>query len=70
MERGGDQRQKGPNAKAEVHVSLEELYSGTTREMTITRNINCPKCRGTGSKDGKMKTCPKCNGQGVVMQKI
>ena len=33
--RGGDNRQKGPNAKAEVWVSLEELYSGTTRDMTI-----------------------------------
>lgn len=53
FERGGDNRQKGPNAKAEVHVTLEDLYLGTTRDMTITRNIYCPKCRGTGSKDGK-----------------
>lgn len=68
--RGGDNRQKGPSAKADLWVSLEELYLGGQREMSITRNVNCPKCRGTGAKDGKTKQCPKCNGQGVVMQKI
>lgn len=48
-------------------MTLEELYSGTQRDMSITRNSYCPKCRGTGAKDGKTKTCPKCNGQGIVM---
>ena len=65
--RGGDNRQKGPNAKADIWVSLEDLYLGTTRDMSIQRNIYCPKCRGTGAKDGKTKNCPKCGGSGVVM---
>lgn len=51
-------------------VTLEEMYSGTSRDMNIARNVYCPKCRGTGAKDGKTKTCPKCNGQRVVMQNI
>jgi DnaJ-class molecular chaperone len=68
--RGGDNRQKGPSAKADVWVTLEEMYSGTSRDMNIARNVYCPKCRGTGAKDGKTKTCPKCNGQRVVMQNI
>ncbi len=55
MERGGDQRQKGPSARADVWVTLEELYSGTQRDMSIARNVYCPKCRGTGAKDGKVK---------------
>jgi DnaJ-class molecular chaperone len=62
--RGGDNRKKGPTARADVHVTLEELYLGTSRDMTIARNVYCPKCRGTGAKDGKVKQCPKCNGQG------
>jgi len=70
LERGGYQRQKGPSARADVWVTLEELYLGGARDMSIARNVYCPKCRGTGAKDGKVKTCPKCNGQGVVMQKI
>lgn len=68
--RGGDNRQKGPSAKADVWVTLEEMYSGTSRDMNIARNVYCPKCRGTGAKDGKTKTCPKCNGQRVVMQNV
>ena len=60
--RGGDNRQKGPNAKAELHVTLEDLFLGTTRDMTVNRNVYCPKCRGTGAKDGKTKKCPKCKG--------
>lgn len=65
--RGGDNRQKGPNAKADVYVTLEDLYVGAERSMNIARNVYCPKCRGTGAKGGKTKKCPKCHGQGVVM---
>lgn len=53
---------KGPDANAEIIVTLEELYNGAQKEFTIKKNILCPICRGTGSKDGKLKTCPKCNG--------
>ena len=67
FERGGDQRQKGPNAKTTISVTLKELYLGTTKDMSITRNVYCGKCRGSGAKDGKTKKCPKCNGTGVVM---
>jgi DnaJ-class molecular chaperone len=70
LERGGDNRQKGPSARADVWVTLEELYLGANRDMSRARNIYCQKCRGTGAKDGKTKVCPKCNGQGVVMQKV
>jgi DnaJ-related protein SCJ1 len=70
LERGGDQRQKGPQARADIWVTLEELYLGTARDMSVARNVYCPKCRGTGAKDGKTKQCTKCGGQGVVMQKI
>ena len=55
LERGGDNRQKGPSARADVWVTLEELYLGATRDMSIARNIYCQKCRGTGAKDGKTK---------------
>lgn len=67
---GGDNRQKGPSARADVHVTLEELYLGTSRDMTIARNVYCPKCRGTGAKDGKTKVCPTCNGNKVVIQMV
>ena len=68
--RGQPARQKGPNARADITVSLEDLYLGTRRTLQINRNIYCDKCRGTGAKDGKFKTCNKCHGRGVVMQNV
>ena len=62
--------QKGPNARAEVKVTLEEMYNGGTHHMDIKRNIYCSQCRGTGAKDGKTTTCNKCQGKGVVMQRV
>ena len=54
--------QKGPNARAEISATLEEMYNGGTHHMNINRNIYCTQCRGTGAKDGKTTTCKKCNG--------
>jgi DnaJ-class molecular chaperone len=70
FERGEGQIRKGPTARAEVHLTLEQLYSGATRRMNINRNVYCDKCRGSGAKDGKLTTCKKCKGQGVVMERI
>ena len=38
----------GPDAHADIFVHLEDLYSGVVKEYTITKNIICPHCRGTG----------------------
>lgn len=70
---GGGQnnyRKKGPNAEAEIRVSLEELYKGATREFNLKKNVICPICRGTGSKDGKLKVCNRCGGHGVRLETV
>ncbi len=36
------QKQRGPNYKAEISVSLEELYNGETRELNLEKNVICP----------------------------
>jgi DnaJ-class molecular chaperone len=69
-ERGEKQLQRGPNSKLEVEVTLEELFKGVTKYMTISRDVMCKKCKGTGAKDGKLKKCTKCHGRGVVMQNV
>ena len=69
-ERGERQLQRGPSSKLEVPVTLEELYSGGERFLTISRDVICDKCKGTGAKDGKVKQCPTCSGQGVVLEQI
>ena len=51
----------------EMEVTLEDLYNGGERQARINRNIICPKCRGTGAKDGEVKKCHTCQGRGVRM---
>jgi DnaJ-class molecular chaperone len=60
---GGQQgRRKGQDASVEMEVSLEDLYNGGSRAARISRNIICPKCRGTGAKDGAVSTTCRRNG--------
>ena len=61
---------RGPNARADIWVTLEELYNGAEKEMSIHRNIICTQCRGTGAKDGKTNKCKSCGGKGVRLQQI
>ena len=48
---------KGPSSRVEMDIHLEDMYHGRDRSITINRNIYCNKCKGTGAKDGKLKTC-------------
>lgn len=52
-------------AQVEMEVTLEELYNGGSRAARISRNVICPKCRGTGAKDGAVDKCKACGGRGV-----
>ena len=64
---GGGGRRKGQDAHVEMEVSLEDLYNGGKRQARISRNVICPKCRGTGAKDGDVQPCRSCGGRGVRM---
>ena len=64
---GNGGRRKGPDASVEVDVTLEDLYNGAQRQARISRNVICPKCRGTGAKDGQTTKCNACGGRGVRM---
>jgi len=71
--RGEDDRwggRRGPNAHADISVTLEDLYRGATRDMSMQRNVICTSCRGTGAKDGQTKICQYCNGQGVRLERV
>jgi len=61
---------KGPNASLTLQVDLSELYNGNVKEMSITKNVVCKKCHGTGGKLGDTKKCPKCQGRGVTLQEV
>ena len=52
---GGGGKPTGPDASINMKVTLEELYNGAEKKVSIKKNVICPKCRGTGAKDGKVK---------------
>ena len=41
FERGQGRQNKGPNARADISVTLEELYKGSDRSVNINRNVYC-----------------------------
>lgn len=63
-------KERGPNSRIEITVSLEDLYNGAQRSLEFERNSVCPRCHGTGGKLGKTKQCPVCNGRGVQMKTV
>lgn len=58
---------KGPDFRMDFRVTLEELYSGSNKQITIKRRVLCRSCRGTGAKDGETQQCKHCNGRGQTV---
>ncbi len=59
----------GPPSGQDVHldlvISLEEVLTGGTQEVTIRRPGPCPRCAGSGSGPGYApRRCPGCGGIG------
>ncbi|MBD3260622.1 MAG: DnaJ domain-containing protein [Candidatus Altiarchaeales archaeon] len=55
---------RGQNLKCDVHISLKEVFTGTTKNVHYTRMEKCTTCHGTGSSDLSVHRCKKCNGTG------
>lgn len=56
---------KGDDVVHRLKVSLEELYNGATRKLSLTRQAKCGDCGGSGSKSGARHECGVCHGTGV-----
>lgn len=68
---GGRQRERGPKKGKDIvyqmQVTLEELYNGTTRKLSIQKKVVCDKCEGRGTRAqgiGPQK-CQGCKGTGT-----
>jgi DnaJ-related protein SCJ1 len=54
----------------ELEVTLEELYSGKSIEIEVSKQIVCPHCSGSGARSSEdVVTCSGCQGQGVKIVK-
>lgn len=51
----------------EVVIDLRDAYFGTTHTVKFSTNVECDKCHGNGTADGKpAPTCSRCGGTGYV----
>jgi molecular chaperone DnaJ len=54
---------KGQDLEYEVEVTLEEVYNGAVRNISLQSEVPCPTCRGTGRIQNL--ACSVCRGAGV-----
>ncbi|MCL4335973.1 MAG: molecular chaperone DnaJ [Candidatus Thermoplasmatota archaeon] len=47
-----------------IRIGLEDAFYGITKTIKYKRNAPCNQCKGSGSRDGKIRTCSTCNGSG------
>lgn len=61
----GRRQRKGEDVIHPLKVSLEDLYNGISKKLSLSRNVICRKCSGKGSKSGASMTCSGCRGSGM-----
>jgi molecular chaperone DnaJ len=62
--RGG--RSRGADLRYNLEISFDEAAFGCEVTVKIPKPQNCAECKGTGSRDGKLRTCPSCGGTGEL----
>ncbi len=58
---------KGHDLETMFDISFEEAYTGVTKPITLSREVPCSACKGSGAE--KSGRCASCNGSGVVQNK-
>jgi molecular chaperone DnaJ len=59
----------GGDIAAEVELTLEEVLSGASRELSFEAIQACERCRGNGAEPGTpIRTCETCGGSGQLRQ--
>ncbi|CBI28261.3 unnamed protein product, partial [Vitis vinifera] len=61
----GRRQRRGEDVVHPLKVSLEDLYIGTSKKLSLSRNVICSKCNGKGSKSGASIKCNGCQGSGM-----
>ncbi|KAG8340903.1 putative DnaJ protein [Trypanosoma vivax] len=67
---GGSRRPRGERKPKdlvhELRVSLEDMYNGRVKRVSVVRDRLCGSCEGTGVRPGaQLQPCAACQGQGV-----
>lgn len=66
----GAQPFKGRDIQASIDLSFAQAISGVNYCYHLTREVNCPHCKGTGADSpSAIRTCQTCKGSGRVFQR-
>jgi molecular chaperone DnaJ len=60
-----NQPTKGDDLRVYIDLTLEEAAFGCKKDFSITKNLTCEQCAGTGSASKTKTTCKACNGTGT-----
>ncbi|EFJ24401.1 hypothetical protein SELMODRAFT_232411 [Selaginella moellendorffii] len=61
----GRRHRRGEDVIHPLQVSLEEVYTGTSKKLILMRSVICSSCKGKGSKSGLSSRCASCQGSGT-----
>ncbi|XP_023016429.1 dnaJ homolog subfamily A member 2 [Leptinotarsa decemlineata] len=56
---------RGDDTVHPLKVTLEDMYSGKTSKLQLSKNVICSACSGKGSKSGHTEKCRTCDGCGL-----
>ncbi len=66
----GQHSRKGGDINVNINLTLDEVFTGTQKEVRIKRQSPCSNCNGTGAETpNDIKTCPTCHGTGKIQTK-
>ncbi len=57
---------KGSDLETHIEISLEEAHKGVTKSITLTREVPCATCKGSGAESSQ--ACTTCKGAGSIKQ--
>jgi len=67
--RGGRRTERGASLRTELTLDFQEAVFGTEKTLDLMREEICPRCAGSGAKEGTLPSpCPACGGRGEVVQ--
>ncbi len=59
--------QRGSDLRYDLEITLDEAFSGTTKEIQFSHLSQCETCKGSGAAPGSLIVgCERCHGGGVM----
>ena len=61
---GNRKKEEERSYRYDIEISLEDAFSGLTKNIEVSIFGTCDLCKGTGAKPGFLKECSECQGTG------